>query len=113
MKELFKKAYNQSFLLSNTVISFLSVLFFSSFSAAKNFKKNKSNIDTDCFLLGNGYSLKKIFEQNNDFFVGKEIIVVNLFFETIFFTNIKPNKYLIADEAFWKKTSDERLMRIQ
>jgi hypothetical protein len=115
MKYFFKWAYNQSVLLIKTIVSLLSIAFFSSFSAALNYKRHSEErkIDSNCFIIGNGYSLKQVLADNKDIFIEKDIIAVNLFYETPFFFNIKPRNYVIADEAFWRPASEERIIGIQ
>jgi hypothetical protein len=112
MKSIFKSVNNQLILLSKTTVSLLSVLFFSSFFTAFKFQKYYKKND-ECLLIGNGYSLKEVLEKNIGLFIGKDVFSVNLFYETAIFSEIKPNNYIIADDAFWKLTSDERLLGIQ
>ena len=97
MKKIFKWTYNQTILLFKTLMSLTSVVFFSSFSAALNFKKNYKNTNDNktSYLLGNGFSLKKVFQENPSMFNDKQVFVVNLFYETPFFEQIKPNNFLL------------------
>lgn len=115
MKKIFKWTYNQTILLFKTLMSLMSVVFFSSFSAALNFKKNYKNTNDNktSYLLGNGFSLKKVFQENPSMFNDKQVFVVNLFYETPFFEQIKPNNYFIADSGFWEFSNVDRIIKIQ
>ncbi len=112
MKNLFKWAYNQTILFFKTLMSLVSVLFFSSFFAAFIHKKNNTD-KKQCFVLGNGFSLKKVIDDDATIFNDKDVFVVNLFYETTFFDKIKPNNYIIADPAFWEFSNVERIIKIQ
>lgn len=57
-----------------------------------------------CSVLMNGPSLNGVLESlecnlNNDY------LVVNMFAFSPFFQKIKPSKYVLADDAFWKETN--------
>jgi len=115
MKNFVKWAFFTSIGFIETVLSFFSVIFFSSFSAAVKFKGyvKKDNNSAECFILGNGYSLKKVLDEEIEIFNNRDVFTVNLFYETSFFYKLKPTSHIIADEGFWKPTLDERIIGIQ
>lgn len=67
------------------------------------FKKNYSNEMDECVVLGNGPSLSASLRHGFDFFKNKKIMCVNNFAETDYYTQIKPNFYVLADPIFWEK----------
>lgn len=114
MKELVKSTFFATLKFIETAISCFSVILFSSFSAASKFKYfKKTNKDAECFIMGNGSSLKKVLNEQIEIFESKDIFTVNLFFETVFFQELKPSGHIIADEGFWKGTDDARILGIQ
>lgn len=114
MKKYVKLAFFGSVKFIETLISISSVVLFSSFSTARNFKRyKKNNKNTDCFIIGNGYSLRKVLNDEIEIFGDQDVFTVNLFYETIFFHRIKPPGHIIADEGFWQSTFDERILEVQ
>ena len=84
--------------ISETIISILSVIFFSSFSTKKNVNfKQKIKKSSECIIIGNGPSVNLLFEENRNFINNKDVFVVNFFCLTKYFIEIKPSYYVIAD----------------
>lgn len=52
-------------------------------------------------ILGNGPSLRKTVEEHRDFLDGKSLMAVNFCATSDFYTELKPEFYLIADPLFW------------
>jgi hypothetical protein len=112
MKKILKTVYHNAVLFIQTLISILSVFFFSKFSFRRNFtaliKKNHNH----CYLIANGPSLKQVFQNEKEIFEGQDVFTVNLFYETSFFYEMKPKNHIIADSGFWNPTDDPRLIEI-
>ena len=74
---------------------------------SKLHKKNPSTLDQiiktkeKMLIIGNGPSLKQTLEHNIDKFKDFDCIVVNHFCETKYYSQIKPNFYILADPAFF------------
>lgn len=115
MKELLKKIYEKLVLIIDSIKSLLSVLVFSSFSVNKQFKKQFKKQNSDCYLLGNGPSLRQELDDNLDFYIDNNYTVgcVNFFCENSDFFIIQPQFYIIADEVFWDDSNNTRSLDIQ
>ncbi len=115
MKKFLKSAYSNTINLIQTLISVASVVLFSSFVAARKFKKlvKLSGEQNECYVMGNGASLKKVLEEEIEMFLGKDVFTVNLFYETPYFEKLKPKNHIIADGGFWEQTVDQRILGIQ
>ena len=70
-------------------------------------KKNPSTLDQiiktkeKMLIIGNGPSLTKNLERDIEKFKDFDCIVVNNFCETMYYTQVKPKFYLLADSAFF------------
>ena len=115
MKKILKKLFNSTLILCQSLISVISVLIFSSFNLSRKNKKQSFNDNQECFILGNGPSLKQELTENFNFFLArnKNILCVNLLCEDPVFYELKPSYYIITDEGFWNETNDERILNIQ
>lgn len=110
IKNILKKTYKISTLFIESVISILSVIFFSKFSSRFKLSEKATN---RCIILGNGYSLKKNLENDLELFKNEDIFSVNLFCHYPIFKIIKPGRHIIADSGFWNHTVDMRIADIQ
>lgn len=92
---------------TNTVFSVARVLLFSSFNPTGNKIKNVSGCD--CFILGNGPSLKEVLKSemflNNN---SADLFVVNDFAISEYYEKIKPKFYVIADPGYWSNKAFEQ-----
>lgn len=61
----------------------------------------------ECYVLGNGPSLRAVLDKNPSFFEGKHVCVVNSFSTTPEFLLIKPISYFIKDGLFFWINEDE------
>ncbi|MCR3969095.1 hypothetical protein [Aeromonas veronii] len=69
---------------------------------------NFNNRYDRCIILGNGPSLKKDMEKiNNETKV--DFFGVNHFAESVYFSSLKPNKYMLLDPYFWSAAAHEQL----
>ncbi|WP_157492752.1 hypothetical protein [Flavobacterium sp. TAB 87] len=59
----------------------------------------------ECFILGNGPSLKDDLEKNVTFLQTQKLVVVNNFARSDYYVKLKPQYYVFADPAYW---SDEK-----
>ncbi len=57
----------------------------------------------ELLILGNGPSLKPFLEKHPDFWRIKDLLVVNHFAETDFFTQVKPSLYVVSAPEYWLK----------
>lgn len=108
MKKKFLLLYNWLIELVNTTVSFVLILFMSSFRVAFSPKrKSKERKGESVYVLANGPSLSQVLSYNLDFFVGKDVIVVNYMGNTEHFWKIKPKYYVLLDPAYFgAKTFD-------
>lgn len=99
MKKILIKFYFVCFKIGETIISILSVIFFSSFSTNKKIVNCKQKIkkSSECIIIGNGPSVNLLFEENINYINYKDVFVVNFFCLTKYFIEIKPSYYVIAD----------------
>ncbi|MBK6978525.1 MAG: hypothetical protein IPH28_16660 [Cytophagaceae bacterium] len=61
---------------------------------------------SDAVILGNGPSLNYSLEHHKDFLTNKDIFCVNLFSSTSYYQEIKPNNYILLDDAFTNKNHE-------
>lgn len=84
--------------LHKTIISFLRIIVLS--KSPKSFLKQKTN-SSRITILGNGPSFKKTIDENKDFFKSSELICLNHFAITEYYTELKPKYYFaIAHDLF-------------
>lgn len=82
----------------NSVIAIIKILFFAKF----NLKRPKINGKTAIYLA-NGTSLNETIERMKTEIDCSNIVVSNFFCRSDFFTDLKPNYYIICDPAFCLK----------
>ena len=105
IRHIAKKLFLWSQQTTETLISFLSCLIFSSFSAGKELKRIRKDIvkqGKECYILGNGPALQEAlsYMRNKK---GTDFFVVNMFANQPVFFDLKPNNYIIIDSAIWNK----------
>lgn len=107
MKTILKKIYQWTQKLVESIISLLSVLFFSSFKVDGFFKKQqKIRKEGDvCVILGNGASLKSYLASSPS--NADNIMVVNFFANTHFFRELKPSMYIVLDNILINRAERE------
>lgn len=87
----------------NSIAAFFSNLFASVLSLAKVLIRSRWSVQlpkrqtTRCSVLGNGPSLNDSLANHFDFLLETELIVVNGFAITDYFTRLRPANYIIAD----------------
>lgn len=99
--------------MANTIISFLSVIIFSSFKVDKEIEKCTKNFkrQNECIILGNGPSINDLFENQYNYLNNKDVFAVNYFCLTDYFIKIKPRFYVLLDAdvfemKFYKEYGD-------
>lgn len=113
MKKICKCVYAQSVTLFSSIVSLLSILFFSSFSNAQKFKKLAiKNTTNTCSILGNGPSLRAVLEENHQQFLGQDLFVVNFFAFSDYFEMLKPTYYILTDNIFFKDTLSQNVSKL-
>ncbi len=113
MKNLCKSLYAKTVLMLHTLISLLSILFFSSCANARRFKKMAmKNKNASCSILGNGPSLRSVLEENHQQFIGQDLVVVNFFAFSEYFEILKPKYYVLTDNIFFKETLSENVTKL-
>lgn len=96
--QILKTLYINSQKIFNTVLSIASVLFLSSFFAARSLKKlRKENSNDTCYILGNGPSLASELKENIESFRNNDVFVVNTMCKSPLFKVIKPKYYILLD----------------
>lgn len=106
MKEILKKLYFALRNLIKSVISFISVLLFSSISSNKKIKNciNKNHKHNECVVMGNGPSLKFLFEDDFVATRNKDIFAVNFFCLNKYFIQAKPSFYVLLDPKIFRES---------
>jgi hypothetical protein len=95
---LIQQILNIQRILGQTFISIFSILKLIVWS---KFRIEQPSIQSDnCVILGNGPSLNDSMENHYDFIIQSDVFCVNLFSTSKFYTRLKPNNYLLLDEAF-------------
>jgi len=109
MKEIFKQFYAFISKLLKTIISFLSVLFFSSFSSNKKIKKLRDHVLVydECIVMGNGPSLNPVLIYNLCTLKHRNIFAVNFFCNTEYFNRLKPSFYLLQDPLLFANNIED------
>lgn len=104
MKDNLKKIYIYTSTVFTTIVSLLCVLLFSSFGANKMMRRcvRKHKSFDDCVVLGNGPSIKSLFDTDYSQLANKNIFVVNFFCLTDYFDLIKPNFYTLLDPNIFR-----------
>lgn len=59
-------------------------------------------LNNSAFVLGNGPSLKIFLDKNANFLKSQNVLVVNDFCFSEYFTIIKPEAYIIVDSVYWE-----------
>ncbi len=79
-------------------------------STIKNIEK-KSDV---LIVIGNGPSLNDTFKEHKEEIINKECVVVNSFCNTVYYEEIKPKYYVLADPAYFGdvKNFDIRLKNV-
>ncbi len=113
MKRFLKAVYENCGDLFDSIISVISILFFSSFTVNNHFKKEKRKRTKDdvCYILCNGPSLQTLLDSGN--IPEKNIFVVNFFANTDVFFKIKPDNYFVLDNILVGRATKERMDRAQ
>lgn len=102
MRELLRKIYEGTISLVETIVSFLMVLLFSSYKAAKGTSKLRDyGKGKDAYVLANGPALKGVVDKYLELLKGKDCIVLNFFGNTDVFWKLKPKFYVLLDPAFF------------
>ncbi|MBX2873133.1 MAG: hypothetical protein KTR30_13560 [Saprospiraceae bacterium] len=57
--------------------------------------------EKECVILGNGPSLKKLLAERLEDLQGKDLICVNKFPDTAFFTQLKPKYFIFVSPEYW------------
>ncbi len=86
--------------LKNTLISCIKILIR---SRLINIMLPNASPEDEIVILGNGPSLKDVFEKYPDFLLGKKKMCVNSFAVSDQFERIKPEYYVFADPGWWIK----------
>jgi len=99
MKYVLLETYNFSKKTFNTLVSVLSVLFFSSFTCHRGIEKCKKRQKShdECIVMGNGPSLSDFLDNNINETAQKQMFAVNFFCNSHYFEQIKPSLYILLD----------------
>jgi len=66
--------------------------------------------DETLILLANGPSLNESIKTQSDHLAGKNLMCVNLFAQSDYFTQLKPCHYVLISPDMWMDRGDERLL---
>jgi hypothetical protein len=87
----------------DTLISLAKIVIKSNF-LQKPFKPNNK---TTCFVFGNGPSINDDIKKFKNNMKLNDVFVVNFFAKSDYFFEIKPNNYILLDNAFFEKENTE------
>jgi len=113
MKRFFKWIFINVDILFQTVISILSVIFFSKIythrkiNNLKKYIKNKEN----CYILGNGPSLRIELIGKEEMLRNSNVFAINAFAKTELFQLIRPQHYFYIDPDLWRENVPEALVK--
>lgn len=109
MKFYLQKAYFSIIVFSQTIVSLLSTLLFSSYRAGRLFSKcaEKYKKSNECIVMGNGPSITSLFEEKHGELSNKDIFAVNYFCLTGYFQLVKPNFYVLLDSNIFADNLSE------
>lgn len=93
--------------IENTVLSLLSVIKIAVLSAFNIKLPYSAKKNQECVILGNGPSLNKSLQELEFKFPEKDLICVNYFAETPFYTTLKPPLYILNAPEMWLEDVDE------
>ena len=86
-----------------TLISLMRIYMLSGFRS----KLKHINIESkdECYVLGNGPSLKKDINNKLGLLEGKNLMVVNNFASYDLYEKLRPNIYVLTDPGYWRENS--------
>jgi len=88
-------------LFNMTLFSLFKIIHFS--CRFPKIKRIKSNIHSECYILGNGPSLKDDLITHLDYLKSRELFVVNDFAKSKYFELVKPKYYVFLDPCYWNQ----------
>lgn len=94
--------------LFDSLISILKAIVWSKFP-----QKNSPVQRQNCVILGNGPSLTDSLLHHRDFILASDIFCVNLFATTNYYTELKPQNYLLLDDAFMNPNHERAQLAIK
>ena len=105
MRNGLKRLYAGIIQFVDTLVSIFTIFLFSSFKAARNMGKLKSDREKIAYVLGNGPSLNGILGNKNwlDEILDGVSIVMNNFGNSKYFTVVKPAYYILLDPGFYNE----------
>lgn len=107
LKRFLKTLHEQITLLYLSLFSILRILIFS--RASRQIKRLKVGQNSECYILGNGPSLKQNILNDLDFIKTKELFVVNDFAKSKYFEILKPHYYVLLDPSYWDTNTYKEL----
>ena len=99
--------YHSLLLGINMVLSLIRVLFYSKLNTRCPLLRE---IKDRVLVLGNGPSVKQLINDNIQFLSTQNLVVVNDFFLSRYFTTIKPRVYVIADPVYWEEQVPDNML---
>lgn len=90
-----------------SVISWLKVLVSSSFRL-----KRPKALSSDLVIIGTGPSLKNVLDNQLDHLRKKDLMVVNFFYKSEHFVDLKPKFYITTAQELWADNSNEHYKKL-
>lgn len=116
IKRICKVLYKSTTTLCETIVSLLSVLLFSKKRQSRVLRSSSLKVHNECVVLGTGPSLKEDMPSLIDKKVGNaDFCAVNAFCLSDYFISIKPQLYVLIDNAWFVPTTErgrERSRRV-
>ncbi|HEY5590811.1 MAG TPA: hypothetical protein VIK55_07305 [Paludibacter sp.] len=88
-------------MLYSTLLSILKIIIFSRLFSQTS--QLKTNGHLECYILGNGPSLKENILNDLELLKSKDLFVVNDFAKSRYFEILKPKFYVLLDPCYWSK----------
>lgn len=89
--------------LERLVQSLLTLLKVLVLSRRATFRREIVREGDSCIILANGPSLNRSIAEHPDFLAGRDLLAVNLFANTTYFVELKPQMYVINAPELWAK----------
>lgn len=107
---ILRKLYHSLKLVFNILLSLIRIM---SYSRSKTRSLKLCTANDTLFILGNGPSVKQLLKEQEQILSIQDLVVVNDFFLSEYFTKIKPHIYIIADPGYWKDNVSDSMLELR
>lgn len=90
--------------LINSILTIIKIIVLSDIFIQKKYPKTENK---ECIILGNGPSLTNFISDNKTFIEAKELMCVNHFAESEYYSDLKPHFYIINATELWSANVEQ------